>query len=444
VHQFELINYIAPVLSLTFYAFILRRAARKTQFAAQIIVYLWIFVFAVHGLVAAFEIVPLFPMSLSGSIHLSLSAMLLSFCIFISTIIFSSFKFSFSTFGPQSKSNTTSRHMAKATIWVIALFSALVLAATYLGAVRITGTMNVLGSLQYLRTQLNYEGANWGGIQYLSSIVMTLSIYIFLTTRTLDWRYRIPAYTILASAFCIAIVSTQRTTIFMLIIALVFSCSKRGIPSIKILSILAAILFSFFVLVGTLVAKIVIEEDGTGTVISAGFDAFLLYLLTPLSAFDNSLIWQSPYYDAGYTLRFFQAVISAFGIYIGETRSLVMDFIYTPLPVNTYTFAYTAIADFGYFSPIYYCAIGLILGLIFSLPRQNSAVRTLQGISYYPILMTPFQDQFFTLTSQWIQVILAVYLCDTLSTRRSYNPTRSVTFYRKKFGTLHNGRSFKG
>jgi hypothetical protein len=153
------------------------------------------------------------------------------------------------------------------------------------------------------------------------------------------------------------------------------------------------------------------------------------YFITPLSAFDASRVWEASTYDAGYVLRFFQEVLSRIGLDAGAQKELVMPFINVPVPTNVYTFGYVAFSDFGFLFPIYFMLVGLLVGFTFALPRRIPSVRVLQGFCYYPIIMTLYQDQFLTIMSTWVQIILVLGICHAFThveTRREISsPDRS-------------------
>ena len=261
-------------------------------------------------------------------------------------------------------------------------------------------------------------------MEYASLSVTVFSVYMLTATKGESLAARFPIILAVISALTIAVVSTQRTSLFMLLIALTFAPSRGPLPSLKVFGILGSVLITAFLGLGFIVGKVGSEDASLGEILTIGMESFLLYFLTPLSAFDSSAIWNNVAGDGGYSLRFFFSVFSRLGLYSGEIKPLVMEFTWVPLPTNVYTFAYVSIADFGGFYLLYHAIIGALLAAVFSLPRAILSVRVLQGFCYYPLFMTLYQDQFITITSTWVQTLILIGICHVVTSRRqSHHPT---------------------
>lgn len=415
--EFNVFSYAVPALLLLIA--VVPAAKRPAQNAPiLVLLLLWVFVFSAHGIVAAFQIVPLFPTDIFPNLLITLAVLTIALSFMFWRNVFC---------------RTMGTHNARIEIlseldgeqgiprwiqWTITVFAFLAFALMNWKAAQISGTSNVLGSMQFLRTQLNYEGASWGLVGYLGLPVTVLAVYMVAISKGQQFNARLPSFLIVLFALGIAVLSTQRTSIFMLLIGLTFATSRRGLPNLRTLSILAAILITAFFSIGFLVGKVGQEGVKIGEVLLLGVDSFLLYFFTPLSAFGSSEIWNNAANTGDFSFRFFLSVLQRLGLYSGEIQELVMEFIWVPLPTNVYTFAFVSIYDFGPFFMMYHFLIGTGLGFVFALPRRKISIRVLQGFSYYALLMTLFQDQFATITSTWIQVLIVLVICDLLTSSR--------------------------
>lgn len=415
----DAIGYIAPVLILLITALGLAAWRPATHAPVLILLFLWVIVFSTHGLVVAFQIVPLFPSAIVPNSKILMALLTITFSfVFWRNLLGRGVRTG--DCGARLTSDLDRERMIPRRVqWIITAFSLLVLVMMVRRASSIVGTADVLGSMQLLRTRLNYEDASWGAHAYLGTIVSVFAVYIFTLTKGQDIRARLPALLTTIFAFGIALLSTQRTTILLLLIALTFAQSRKGLPSFRVMGILSGIFVVFFIGVGFLLGKVGQEGSTVGEILYFGWNSFSLYLLTPLSAFSYSEIWINPPVDGAFTSRLFFKILQALDLYAysADVPNLVQDFVWVPVPTNVYTFAHMAISDYGSAYLLYYFIIGGILGFVFAFPHRGPATRTLQGFSYYPIVMTVFQDQFFTITSQWIQILVVLYICNAITRR---------------------------
>lgn len=415
----DAIGYIAPVLILLITALGLAAWRSATHAPVLILLFLWIIVFSTHGLAVAFQVVPLFPSAIvpNSKILMALLTMTLSF-VFWRNILGRTIGTGNGNAGLTSDLGGE-RMIPRWIQWIITAFSFLVLAMMVRRATSILGTADVLGSMQLLRTRLNYEDASWGALAYLGSIATVFAVYMFTLTKGQAIAARLPALLTTIFASGIALVSTQRTAILLLLVALTFAQARKALPSFRVMAILSGIFVGFFIGVGFLVGKVGQEGSTVGEIFYFGWNSFSLYLLSPLSAFSYSEVWINPPADGAFTLRFFFKILQELDLYAADVPNLVQDFVWVPVPTNVYTFAHMAISDFGSAYLLYYFIIGGIFGIVFAFPRRGPATRTLQGFSYYPIVMTVFQDQFFTIASQWIQILVVLYICYAITRRPS-------------------------
>lgn len=108
------------------------------------------------------------------------------------------------------------------------------------------------------------------------------------------------------------------------------------------------------------------------------------------------------------TFRFFQAVLKSVG-YDLNVQNLIKPYIYIAEDTisNVYTIYYYYANDFGL---IYALGIQFLIGIIHGFLYKNMTFKKplwvyLFSLSLYPLIMQFFHDQYFSLTSTWVQYI---------------------------------------
>lgn len=407
MYHYSVVSYFFPLFIIGFALIFLMRNSNKN---APILIFLliWFFTFLFHGVTTAFQLVDLYPSGLIPNLLVTGAVLTLS----LSFIVFRSFfmkALGSSNFELINLLNTQiSESFRKKNQLFFVFFSLVAFYFMFKQATQIIDGKNVFFALQLLRSNLNYEDYNWGMVRYLGVPVTVIAVYMMTSSKGQKLRSKIPAIIVFFCALLIAILSTQRTAILMLLVALLFSTSRSNFPKMRVIIFTAIVFVLFFTLVGFLVGKVGNNIDNNYEIFLLGLESFIKYFLSPLSAFSESGIWKNPSHDGGFSLRFFFSLLTSLGIYSGDVKELVLDFSWVPFPTNVYTFVFASISDFGYFYFWYYLLIGFILGFVFSLPRTRISCRVLQGFSYYPLIMSVFQDQFFAILSTWIQIIIMV------------------------------------
>lgn len=435
------LSYIVPITLLLFALFTFHvERARFIVDPSSVLVVLWLMAFSLHGAAHSFELAPLYSSSFIAN-------MLLTFAILAFSI---SFRFSKRLFTSiRGKTRITKRSTAynralsrlpepkRTTKRDIAIltYAILVLYLMYTQAQTIVGSSDVFGQLQLLRTRINYEQAEWGAIEYAALSALVFAVYLGARSSGESVKGAPIAFLALAVVISIAIISSQRTAVLMIIVGFFFARSASGLPSIRVIILSVVGFFSLFVFVGTLVGKVDSTDGDFARILGGGFQSFALYFLTPLSAFSSSEIWAGGAGETQFITRIFLRILEFAGLYAGEIQSLVLGYAFVPMPTNVYTFAHAAISDFGYGYFIYFSVIGITYGFAFSFSRNSSINRAIQGFLYYPILMSVFQDQWMTIASQWIQIFALIFIVHQLYDKRGRlipraQHVRNVSVYR--------------
>ncbi|MAS98813.1 MAG: hypothetical protein CMF29_07825 [Kiritimatiellaceae bacterium] len=413
------ISYFLPTsVLLPFLLFFSRNPNRNAPIL--VILLLWFFVFLLHGICVDFELLPVFKSDLvtNSNVCFALIALVLSFSV--TRKLMDKFLKSARHYSNDITGSEVKIFFSYKIRFLLLIFSIVSVFLVYGKAAAIVNNTNVFSYLQLLRTNINYEGSSWGFTRSLGVPLIVISCYLMVLKKGSSIKEKIPEIIIVINTLLIAIISTQRTSILLLIIGLLFALSNNSLPRLKTIVLSSSLFVSMFILVGFFVGKVGDDTTVVNSVLLNGIESFAMYLLAPLSALAHSDILHHTHINGNYTLRFFFILLDKFGIHSHEYTSLIMDFVYVPYPTNVYTFLGAPVSDFGYFYFFYFMLIGIILGMVFSLPRGRISYRVLQGFAFYPIIMSVFQDQFLTLTSTWIQIFITIFLLRILEKRTAY------------------------
>lgn len=384
---------------------------------SSLLLMIWIVLFAVHGTVAVGELIPLYPSSLISNLYIVIGVIAFSIGYKASGILSNSIVTSQNLSTITRRSPQISKRIRKARHidFFILVLAVVAFFLMYAKAQSIIRTGDVFGNLQLLRSRLNYEEAEWGLVANFALFISVSAVFVGARNVASGPTANVVAYLLLIAAVAISVMSSQRTAVLFVIIGFYFSRSATGVPSARIFAIIGAGFLALFILVGILVGKVGVGADSPLMEnIWDGLESFSLYLLTPLSAFSESEVWERMSAQSTLTLRFFVQVLDSLGIYNGRIGSAFLPFVYVPLKTNVYTFMHGPISDFGLFYVLYFLLIGAVYGVIFSLSRSGSTAKSVQALMYYPIFMTVFSDQWVSIASQWIQVIVFLTLLHVL------------------------------
>lgn len=141
-----------------------------------------------------------------------------------------------------------------------------------------------------------------------------------------------------------------------------------------------------------------------------------LYFVAPVAALNYLVNSDLPSTTGGYTFRTVLAVMRAMGMGV-EVPDLVQLYPHVKLSANVYTVFSPYYRDFGITGVALFMALlGLMHGWVLrQLSHQRSFLLVaVSGILLYAMLMQFFQDQYFSLLSQWIQLIGWAYVFSLL------------------------------
>jgi oligosaccharide repeat unit polymerase len=264
-------------------------------------------------------------------------------------------------------------------------------------------------NLRLALTKEDGDLQSYGVFAYLLPVACTSASVELAASRRHGFKLKF--WIALAVAVCYSLSSAGRTAIFFLLIALSFiALLQRRVRPLQMLSIFGVAGSLVFIVIGMLLNKI--GSDSPNANALGVLDAFALYLLSGLAAFDLSIHQPYALGLGSAVFRSVPAVLSALGFKV-EVVSTIKEFVYVPEPTNVYTVFYPYAIDFGVAGVIAFLALlGWIHASLFRSARQgNPRSLVLYSMSMYPLFMQFFDDQYFSLLSMWINYAVLVVAC---------------------------------
>ena len=191
----------------------------------------------------------------------------------------------------------------------------------------------------------------------------------------------------------------------MFCIYLGFKITAKKFKTYYYVIILAAalVLFATFALV---LHKAGGESLSLSENIASVFSSVLDYLLGGAYAF-NSVVTSGFRLDHGEnTFRFFFAAANSLSLTDNKPKELVMPFINNPVISNVYSVYYPYAKDFWYFGILFNGLWAYIHSWLYYRVKRSFIILFLYSILLYPLIMSFFQDQYMSLFSTWLQMVL--------------------------------------
>jgi len=275
-----------------------------------------------------------------------------------------------------------------------------------LSYVPLVGDMPIFGGggswYENLRHKLILKyGGSFGIWGYFLSFSYVASTYFVLSIRSRGESVLATLSFLVSLAY--AFLATGRTFVLLLFVLIFVALRAKGIVSRRgaIIFAMPAVAF-FFVITPLLAGRLVMDI----------VDYFLLYFVAPLSNFNWGINGIFACCTNGeMVFRTIFAVLSKFGFDV-QVIDLIQPWADTKLGGNVYTVFMPYYRDFGIFGVIgFMFSFGLVHSwLAKQATSDNPLAVFVNGIFLYALVMQFFQDQYFSLLSQWIQMIFWMYL----------------------------------
>lgn len=276
----------------------------------------------------------------------------------------------------------------------------------YHQAINISGGENIFSVVGYilLRSAMTDDGKGYGLLAYfsiLSGVVSSISSILYMKNKVGFTRLVV---SILVSLFY-CYLATGRTFVLLFMCLLFVPLIVLRIISVKGVFICFALLISLFVFISIMTAKGLSTEAGFVENIDSLSENLRSYTVAPFLALSQLVNSYSDVSLGENTFRVFFLMLYKLGITNEAPISLIRDYTFVPDATNVYTVYEAYFRDYSY--------LGFFIPPVFLILHwklyQNA--RTSGGVcvfyyaaSVYPLLMQFFQDQYFSLLSQWMQI----------------------------------------
>lgn len=300
-----------------------------------------------------------------------------------------------------------------------------VLASTpllYLKATQLAGG-DVLSRSGYiaLRTALTVGTEGYGLLAYfvpLGCVVASIRVMQFAATRQ-GLHHMIIS---VGAAAVMAFLCTGRTFFLMLFCFCTFPLVVTGKLKPRGAILLGAMLVFSFLLVAMLTRK-GLDFNATMTENVESLVRMLrVYVLAPTMAMAVVADTDHPLALGGYSLRFFQILLTKLAGISFDSPPLIREYVQIPDRVNVFTVMDPYYRDFGMAGVAIFASAsaGLHWGLFRLMRRRGGAWIFIYSATLFPLVMQFFQDMYVTLLSTWVQVIFWYMLLVKQERRPAY------------------------
>lgn len=140
----------------------------------------------------------------------------------------------------------------------------------------------------------------------------------------------------------------------------------------------------------------------------------VIYLVGGLNALDKFVHSNYIIDNGNNTFRFYLAVLYKLGLSDSLPPPLIQEYISVPFQTNVYTIYYHYIKDFGSYSIalIILFFIAFFHNFLYTISRVLNKwyLNYLVVVFMYPLIMSFFQEQYFSLFSTWLQILIYTFL----------------------------------
>lgn len=292
---------------------------------------------------------------------------------------------------------------------------------TYLKAIELANGQSIFTIVGFmtLRNSITYENRDFGILGYLTPLSIIVTMVSAVSWRNRQIYFLLFLVSLLTSLFY-CYMATGRTFILMLFCFVFMPFFIARVFSRASLILTGVVFLSLFLFIAGMTGKGISFDNTFSQNVRTFQENIVGYTTAPFVAMAHLFAnFDTAEYGVN-SLRFFFAVLQKLELADVQSVQLVKDYVMTPFPTNVYTVYEVYYRDFlyyGFFIP------PLFLVLHFWLYR-SAVVRGGRWIMFYaastyPLVMVFFQDQYFSLTSQWIQMIFwLTLLCERSRTGR--------------------------
>lgn len=262
-----------------------------------------------------------------------------------------------------------------------------------------------------LRAHLNaHRGGSFGAAGYVLNFSFAGTAYLLLHTRRLGATpWLVPS---IALSLGFSILSTGRTYLVLLgciVIAVVMPASRR---QRLVLGLAAPLVGGLLLILATLMSGRLDITSVDSLLVSLEQSNLKRYALTAVGALDILVNSDLPATAGSMTFRTPFAVLRFLGVQVAVPEMLQPNVTFAGFVVNIYTVFSPYYRDFGLLGVgLFMATLGSLHGWVFRQLKSGLPIFVVaNALLFYALLMQFFQDQYFSLMSQWVQILGWTYL----------------------------------
>lgn len=266
-----------------------------------------------------------------------------------------------------------------------------------------------------LRSELVYGDEDIGILKYL--FAFSLVTYAFILQSYLKESNLTNRLLLIISflATTVYAVFTTGRLLFLLILVVYLGMRlmhHRPFSSKKIFGFIILFMITF-ILLGIVYNKGGNTEETAAENIKPAAQGTAIYMVASLNALDYELHNQFHIdYNGHNSLRFFMKLGETLNILPNaKVNDLIPPFVLVPYPTNVYTFYSPYIKDFGKFYAWFIISLlGFTQTYLYNkaFEKRNFRVSIWNSLMLFPLLVSFFADQYFSLISFWIQFAVCI------------------------------------
>ncbi len=382
-------------------------SGKKIMNPAALFSLVWFTILLLHFIFKLTLLPDLFPLSISTFL-----------IFFVGTIFFCLGSFMQLIFWQHEKANSLNTKISilkiNLKLRLVLLLIILVGLPFYINAAyRVFLSSNIDNFFVGLRTELAYGDENIGPLMYLVSfsyVVFGINLYAYFRNRNRSNLIILVANLIITLTYAVFITGRGMfLELLLLYMGMAFLLNKSF--SFKKITYFFLIFLLLFVIIGIMYGKGGSSEDSFQENIRPAAEITAVYLVSPVNALD----WETHHqfqitYNGNNSFRFFIKIGQQLNLVTNaKVEEILQPFVFIPYPTNVYTVYSPYIKDFGKgFAWLMMFIFGFIHSFIYfkALFRKNIRYSLYFSFSLFPLFMSFYQDQYLSLISSWIQIIV--------------------------------------
>lgn len=388
----------------------------------------WLVVVTAHFIFSFTILDELPPLSITTYLVFFVGTLSFSLGAFLETIILTG-KMS-ATAEPLEAPGADKNNISKRVLYILVAIVVIGLPFFLQASYRIFIASNIDNFFVGLRSELLYGDEDIGALKYLFAFSLVVFAFVLQSyLKKKDLRGRILVIISFIATMLYAIFTTGRL-LFLFVLAVYLGMRfihGRAFSTKKVMG-LAAIFMVVFIVFGVVYGKGGNIEGSAYENVKPAAEGTAIYMVASLNALDKEM--QNPFlvnYNGNNSLRFFLKVAKTLNIIPNaEVSDLIPDFVLVPYPTNVYTMYSPYIRDFGIlYAWLIVAFLGFLHALLFNKAseKKNFRLSFWYSLLLFPLIVSFFADQYFSLLSFWIQFavfIEAVILLNKLFTSRKW------------------------